>query len=92
MNTTENKTYNGWTNYATWRIMLEIFDGGDFTDLVSGSQDQYDLANILREYVEEIVGMNADQNGLAYSYALSFLSDVNYYEIAESLIQSHSEV
>jgi hypothetical protein len=92
MNTTENKTYNGWTNYATWRIMLEIFDGGDFTDLVSGSQDQYDLANILREYVEEIVGMNADQNGLAYSYALAFLSDVNYYEIAEALIQSHLEV
>jgi hypothetical protein len=92
MNTTENKTYNGWTNYATWRIMLEIFNGGDFTDLVNGSQDQYDLANILREYVEEIVGMNADQNGLAYSYALAFLSDVNYYEIAEALIQSHLEV
>jgi hypothetical protein len=22
-----DKTYNGWTNYATWRIHLEIFDG-----------------------------------------------------------------
>jgi len=20
-------TYNGWTNYATWRINLEMFDG-----------------------------------------------------------------
>ena len=20
-------TYNGWTNYATWRVNLEIFDG-----------------------------------------------------------------
>lgn len=20
-------TYNGWTNYATWRVNLEMFDG-----------------------------------------------------------------
>ena len=25
MKTTEK--YNGWTNYATWRVNLEIFDG-----------------------------------------------------------------
>ena len=23
----KKETYNGWTNYATWRINLEIFDG-----------------------------------------------------------------
>ena len=28
-NTMDNKTYNGWFNYATWRINLEIFDGFD---------------------------------------------------------------
>jgi len=22
-------TYNGWSNYATWRINLEVFDGMD---------------------------------------------------------------
>ena len=27
-----DKTYNGWTNYATWRVNLEIFDGMDFRD------------------------------------------------------------
>ena len=21
--------YNGWTNYATWRVNLEMFDGAD---------------------------------------------------------------
>mgnify|MGYP003348713519 CR=1 FL=1 len=24
-----NTTYQGWTNYATWRVMLELFDGMD---------------------------------------------------------------
>jgi hypothetical protein len=92
MNTTENKTHNGWTNYATWRIMLEIFNGGDFTDFIDNCQDKYDLAIMLRDYVEEIIKINPDEYGLAYSYALAFLADVNYYEIAEALIQSHSEV
>jgi hypothetical protein len=23
----KKETYNGWTNYATWRVNLEIFDG-----------------------------------------------------------------
>ena len=27
-----DKTYNGWTNYATWRVNLEVFDGGDWKD------------------------------------------------------------
>ena len=30
MNT--NKTYNGWYNYATWRLNLEIFDGMEIDD------------------------------------------------------------
>lgn len=25
-------TYNGWTNYATWRVNLEIFDGTSASD------------------------------------------------------------
>ena len=24
-----SEKYNGWTNYATWRVNLEIFDGMD---------------------------------------------------------------
>ena len=25
--------YNGWTNYATWRVNLEIFDGNELDEL-----------------------------------------------------------
>ena len=32
LNTYENTKHNGWTNYATWRINLEIFDGYDNED------------------------------------------------------------
>jgi hypothetical protein len=67
-----NATYNGWTNYATWRVNLEMFDGSD----------QFWSADSAREYVEEII-IDSTPEGIARDYALAFLSDVNWYEIAE---------
>ena len=67
-----NATYNGWTNYATWRVNLEMFDGSE----------QYWSADSAREFVEEII-IDSTEEGVARDYALSFLSDVNWYEIAE---------
>ena len=66
--------YNGWTNYATWRIHLEVFDGCN--DLSEGP-------DFLKEYVEEL--LEAEGEGLALSYALAFISDVNWHEIAEHM-------
>jgi len=52
-------TYNGWTNYATWRINLEVFDGLELEDF--GGQDKnfdpeliclYTLAEALKERAE----------------------------------------
>jgi hypothetical protein len=39
-----DKTYNGWTNYATWRINLEMFDGCNLTDDGWQKLDKFDLA------------------------------------------------
>jgi hypothetical protein len=67
-----NNTYNGWTNYATWRVNLEMFDGSD----------QAWSADSAKEYVEEII-IDSTPEGIARDYALAFLSDVNWVEIAE---------
>jgi len=66
--------YNGWTNYATWRIHLENFDG----------EHRKLSANECREMVEEYLELHCD-NELTLSYALAFVSDVNWYEIADAL-------
>ena len=84
------KTYNGWTNYATWRVNLEIFDGLDPRDVGWSRLDKYDLAVVLMEYAEEIVSMDC-KDGLALSYALSFMSDVNYREIAEMMLSEYAD-
>lgn len=84
MNTTNNK-YNGWCNYATWRIVHEIFNNGNFADLCNNAQDTYDLASILKEYVHKLLKINSNSSSLAYSYACAFLMEVNFYEIAENM-------
>lgn len=83
----QDKTYNGWANYATWRVNLEMIDGMDFTGY---SNTPHQLAVELKDYADEI--LSADQKGLdneclALSYAKAFLDDVNWYQIAQNIIQ-----
>lgn len=81
--TTDNK-YNGWSNYATWRVNLEIFDNFDIDGY---SNDAYELSKELQEYAEEVIFGEQDGTLIA-SYAFAFISDVNWYEIAEHLLES----
>jgi hypothetical protein len=85
--TTDTK-YNGWTNYATWRVNLEMFDGFDAREYVTDADDEFDaseLADNLKCYADELLTMNGE-TGLAVDYARAFLSDVNWYEIAEHML------
>jgi hypothetical protein len=67
--------YNGWTNYATWRVNLEMFDG--FEPDYEMEADDYKLMAI--EYLE------ADGTaGIAFDYAMAFIDNVNWHEIAEA--------
>jgi hypothetical protein len=75
--------YNGWTNYATWRVNLEIFDGFDLRDYWAGSDkwETYDLGDFLKGYAEELIESSSTE-GLGRDYALAFIADVNWHEIA----------
>ena len=88
-----NNTYNGWTNYATWRVNLEMFDSWGLGD-VWGYEDQdpetldvYELGQILKDYAEERMNEDASNESLALSYALAFLSEVNWVEIAKRIVE-----
>jgi hypothetical protein len=73
-----NKKYNGWTNYATWRINLELLGDIVFEDPVTVDE--------LKEIVEECIFSNYEiysGSHLVEDYARSFISNVNYDEIAK---------
>jgi len=75
--------YNGWTNYATWRVNLEVFDGMDIMDYLGPCADVHTLADRMKEYAENIITDQTSENTISQDYALAFISDVNWYEIAE---------
>ena len=85
----EDRKYNGWTNYATWRINLEVFD--DHYSLAEQYKDiesVYDLSTSLEEYINEILEQDipeCNKNSLTLNYAMAFVSEVNFYEIAEHI-------
>ena len=90
--------YNGWTNYATWRVNLEIFDGIDLAETFAirwwndGDQNlaaiTYDLSKDLEAYAEDLIFIDTPE-GLSRDYALAFLAEVNWYEIADHMIRDH---
>jgi len=88
--------YNGWTNYATWRVNLEMFDGMDCTDIPMLSRysepDPHEVAEYLKEFAEESISADATPEGLAIEYALAFLSEVNWYEIATHFTNTFKDI
>ena len=70
--------YNGWTNYATWRVNLEMFDG----------VEEFFSPESARDLVESIIEETTEP-GIARDYAMAFLDDVNWYEIATNKIQEY---
>lgn len=75
-----DKKYNGWTNYATWRVNLEIFDGY-CTEL-----NEEATANDCEAFAGEVIDASTSgSEGLALDYARAFLNQVNWQEIADNI-------
>jgi hypothetical protein len=77
--------YNGWTNYATWRVHLEIIsDYAEAMDLSDYAGDPDGLELVFGEYAYGVLKMSA--HGIALDYARAFLADANFYEMAVDLL------
>ena len=76
--------YNGWTNYATWRVNLEIL--GD----IQWVEEEIEVLNeeMLEDYVENAV-FHSETTGLIADYAHAFLNNVNYREILEHILEDY---
>ena len=87
-----DKTYNGWTNYATWRVNLEMFDSMSLEDITGGADwDAGDIAEYLTQWAIEVIESDTPNGGLARDYALAFLDAVNWYEIAEHKLTDYAD-
>ena len=79
--TTTNK-YNGWTNYATWRVYTDMFDETKY--------EHYKDANWLKEFAEAIILIETIENTFARDYAMYFLSEVKWHEIQQAIYNNQA--
>jgi len=76
-----NKEYNGWANYATWRVNLEILGDIEFENKMSAE----DIKEIVEDVVFSQYELGIKGAGFIEDYARAFISQVNFYEIAENI-------
>jgi hypothetical protein len=86
----QDKTYNGWTNYSTWRINLEMLDGMNpyYEYGVDRDASASEIAEFLKDYVESRI--SEEGSGITLGYALAFISYVNWHEIAEHMVADYT--
>jgi len=95
----EKETYNGWSNYATWRVNLEMIDGWADYHMSEPEHETFEsvreLAEHLKDYAEEQIANYVDDSSkpnLAEDYALAFLNEVNWYEIAQHIAEDYPQI
>ena len=74
--------YNGWTNYETWLVNLEMGFTNDLHAFEARNLD--DLIADLKDYAENAI---ESDNTLATNFANIILSKVDWREIAEVVLE-----
>ena len=77
----EKETYNGWTNYETWKVNLEFLDGMTGKNLFGEKCEPDNIEN----YIEVLLEEECKPSSFSSGCVRSFLSKVNWHEIAEHL-------
>lgn len=72
------KEYNGWTNYATWRVQLEFFSGHDDREWKSPEEMKHSV----------LWDIKCD-NPIAESFATVFINNANFEEIYDAWLAEH---
>lgn len=87
--------YNGWSNYETWVAQLWMDnDVGSYRYyrlLAKGCNDACKLSQNIKEEFEEANPLNDRPSDVFTDLLNSALSEVNWYEIAEHLIDELTE-
>ena len=96
---TEDKKYNGWSNYETWNVKLWLDNDeylcNEWQPEIAGQypDDEVGLARAIQEFVcDPENGLVPDLGATMASDLLNAaLSEVNWREIAESILEANEE-
>lgn len=82
--------YNGWTNYETWLMNLNLTNEeslyNEIHDMAKEEKDDYQLAENLKNFIEENFSIEEhDIIKLCDVWTYRDFQEINWYEIAQSL-------
>ena len=83
--------YNGWTNYETWKVNLELIDSEYLGEILEDFDDFDNFVDAVKDHAEEYAYLNVQENSFAESAVHALLADVNWYEIAEHIQMAYAE-
>lgn len=95
----KDNTYNGYTNYATWKVQVELLDGISLFELaVLDHNDVHQVADNLKDYCEERVWqdyaegrvVHSSRSSITHNFASAFLYDVDWRQLASNLIDAYA--
>jgi hypothetical protein len=95
-------TYNGWTNHATWLVNLHLSNDRCAHDVALGAwrygagvDTRYAVSEALKSMVESWLVEDYDSSNpmqcMKVDLINATLSDVNWYELADHLIEALNE-
>lgn len=83
--------YNGWTNYETWKVNLELVDSEYLGECLSDYDNFSDFINLIKYSVQEIAFDGLEDNSIASAAVSSMMYRVNWLEIAEHIQEAYTE-
>lgn len=78
--------YKGYTNYATWKLKVEFFDGQP-CEWIETSMSKNDVAEQLKALIDDY--LEEEGKSFALDLARAFLSDVDWHNIAKHLLDDY---
>lgn len=86
--------YNGWTNKETWLVNLWYLDGMPdyFAETGQFETDPRELEETIRFIAEESESLSQLPSGLLSDFISDAWSEVNWFELSESLNATLSEM
>ena len=87
----DKEKYNGWNNFATWKLFTEVFAGIDLMNKVSAEDVKHMTDEFLLDGLLIQTPLQPMEIPLAMEYAREFTKLADYEELADAINETNQD-